>query len=219
VTAARLAEELEITPRTIYRDMNTLEAMGVPIRGEAGVGYVLESGYDLPPMMFNEAELDTLVLALRLLDHHADEGLRKSANDILTKIKQVLPEGLSQGLADVPFLAPRISVFEDTERKIDIETLRKIIRREQQLRIEYISGDNQCSQRIIWPILMGFFDKAQLVVGYCTLREGFRSFRIDRIQKLEVIPECYPKRRRLLLREWKVEMQNQGYTGVVCGVK
>ena len=107
VAASRMAEELEVSQRTLYRDMASLESSGVPIRGEAGIGYVLEEGYDMPPLMFNASELEALMLGARMLDGRVDDSLSRAAKDAVAKIAAVVPKDLRDVLIDTPLFAPQ----------------------------------------------------------------------------------------------------------------
>ncbi|UZE51390.1 YafY family transcriptional regulator [Rhodopseudomonas sp. P2A-2r] len=200
VTAAVLAVELEVSERTIYRDIATLMAQGAPIEGAAGLGYVLHPGFVLPPLMFVEDEIDALVLGLRMVTQRGDRALRAAAADALAKISGVLPAELraraeaSALLAGPSATAPAVAV--------DVAALRQAIVRERRLAIDYVDASGARTARTVWPLALGFFDHAQVLVAWCERQNDFRHFRIDRLAS--VTPgERYGRRRRTLLAEWR----------------
>jgi predicted DNA-binding transcriptional regulator YafY len=196
-----LADQLGVSLRTLYRDIATLQSYGATIEGESGMGYVLQPGFLLPPLMFNEEEIEALVLGARWVMKRADAELSKAAHRALTKIQDVLPEGLKQSMEKSGLLVgPGEVVATDEEMLVDI---RSAIRGESKLEIEYLDLKGRVSTRTIWPFAMAFFDQVRLVVAWCELREDFRNFRIDRIQALRHLNKKYPRRRDSLLREWR----------------
>jgi predicted DNA-binding transcriptional regulator YafY len=204
VTAKQLADELEVTVRTIYRDMIAIEAMGAPVRGEAGVGYILEDGYDLPPLMFTQSELEVITLGMRFVDGHGDKDLRNSARDILAKIKAVIPKDMQEKLSSSPLIAPNMRDQETHD--IDLAPLRRAINDNLMVDLKYCDAEAALTQRTIYPILIGFFQNTQMLAGYCTLREAFRWFRVDRIESFNVQSERYPISSRKLLLDWKAQV-------------
>ena len=201
IAAVRMAEELEVSLRTLYRDMASLESTGVPVRGEAGVGYILEEGYDMPPLMFNASELEALMLGARMLDGRVDASLSRATKDALAKIAAVVPKDLRDVLIDTPLFAPQF--VEPQELEIDPELVRRSLRRESQVAITYEDLKGVVTQRTIWPVLISFFDGATVLAAWCTLRNDFRSFRLDRLMRYDVLDQRLPKRRKTLLVEWK----------------
>jgi len=200
IAASRIAEELEVSLRTLYRDMVSLEASGVPVRGEAGVGYVLEDGFDMPPLMFTANELEAIMLGARLVDGRADETLSRSAKDAIAKIAAVIPAPLRDQLVETPLFAPHLA--RDPVQKLDLSDLRHALRGGKQMHISYRDLKGQESTRKIWPIQISFFKDAVLPVAWCTLREAFRSFRVDGIMQNTVLEERLPKSRKSLFVEW-----------------
>ena len=201
VTAARLAEELGVSLRTIYRDIATLISQGASIDGEAGLGYVLNSGFFLPPLMFGEDEVDALILGLRLVAERGDPELVRAADDALAKITAVLPEELenlasTSGMLVGPGTAPA---------RPYMAVIRRAMRAEQTVRLRYTDKKGASTDRIVWPIALGFFEATEVLAGWCETRRDFRHFRLDRIVAAEVTSERYPKRRRLLLAEWRLQ--------------
>lgn len=199
VPAAQLADELGVSLRTIYRDVDTLVAQGAPIQGEAGLGYVLKPGFFLPPLTFNADEVDALILGLRLAAQRGDPSLERAASDALAKIAAVLrPEledaaawsGLLAGPGPAP--APHLAA------------IRRAIQAEEKLRLRYADKKGAETERTVWPVALGFFEAAEVLAAWCETRQGFRHFRLDRIAAAEPSDQCLPKRRRILLAEWRL---------------
>jgi predicted DNA-binding transcriptional regulator YafY len=190
ITAARMAAELEVAPRTIYRDIATLQARCVPILGEAGVGYVLRPGFDLPPLMFTTEEAEAIAVGVRLLRRTGDPGLRSAAESVLSKVAVVVPEALRRHLAAPPFF-----VSEHGARvpdSADLTKIRAAIRDARKLSITYSDHAGSTTRRIIWPIGIAYYVQATLVYGWCELRGDYRHFRADRITSFDVLEERYP---------------------------
>jgi predicted DNA-binding transcriptional regulator YafY len=207
VTGQVMAEELEISLRTLYRDIANLITDGVPIRGEAGVGYVLGEGYDLPPLMFKADELEAVMLGLRWVAKRGDPDLARAAMDTAAKIGTVLPANLKPFLYDSPLMAsPHFQVVED---RIDVAALRLAIREQHKLHIHYRAEEGTESKRTIWPIGISYFDAQRLIIAWCELRQDFRSFRTDRIVTSEVLPDKYKERRKALLSKWQEAVRKE----------
>lgn len=202
VSAAKLAEELGVSLRTVYRDVQTLVGQGATIEGEAGVGYVLKPGFVLPPLMFDDQEIEALVLGARWVMKRSDDTeLSAAAKNALAKIVSVLPSDLRESAEYSGLLAgPGESL---NAGRIDLAPIRAAIRDEVKLRIHYDDGKGRATDRVVWPIALGFFDKVRVVVGWCELREDFRHFRADRISGVRPTGKRYPKRRRVLLKDWR----------------
>ena len=201
IAASTIADELEVSLRTLYRDMASLESTGVPIRGEAGIGYILEEGYDMPPLMFTASELEALMLGARMLDSRVDEALARAAKDALAKIAAVIPKDLREVLIDTPLFAPQFG--EPQEMIIDPNVIRQSLRSESQVEIVYEDLKGAITTRTIWPVLISFFQGATLLAAWCTLRNDFRSFRIDRISSYRISNQRLPKPRKTLFAEWR----------------
>jgi predicted DNA-binding transcriptional regulator YafY len=201
VSGAVLAEALGISLRTLYRDIETLNAQGAHIDGEPGVGYVLRPGFMLPPLMFSEEEIEAIVLGSRWVADRADAALSNAARSALAKIAAVLPPDLKTNVDTSSLLIGpgQATAAGDTE----LPVIRSAIRSERKLRIGYLDGRGQNSKRTVWPFALGFFDRVRVVVAWCELRDGFRHFRTDRISKVQVVDKRYPRRRQVLLREWR----------------
>ncbi|HEY3148236.1 MAG TPA: YafY family protein [Dongiaceae bacterium] len=202
VSAERLADELSVSIRTIYRDVVSLNSQGATIEGEAGIGYVLRPGFLLPPLMFDDEEIEALVLGSRWVMQRGDKPLANAARNALTKIATVLPEDLKERveLAGVVVGARK----EDMPEPIDLTPIRQSIREERKVKIAYSDEKGQKSERVIWPIALAFFDRARVVAAWCEMRQDFRHFRADRIEKAKPLKQRYPKRRRVLLKDWRV---------------
>ncbi len=201
VPGAVLAAELGISLRTLYRDIDSLKAQGAHIEGEAGVGYMLRPGFMLPPLMFSEEEIEALVLGSRWVADRADGPLAKAAREVLTKIGAVLPESLKNNIdASGLLIGPAAPVASGTT---GLAAIRKAIQSEHILRIDYENEQGKGSERRIWPIALVFYDRVRVLVAWCELRDGFRHFRIDRIIALEDAEKRYPRRRAMMLQEWR----------------
>jgi predicted DNA-binding transcriptional regulator YafY len=203
VAAARLAETLSVSLRTIYRDVGTLVELGAPIDGEAGIGYILRSGFFLPPLMFTEDELEALVLGARWVERQGDTGLARAARTALAKIATASPRDLRDRLAETGLWAPRLGASSGTD--LPLPPIREAIRREHKLRISYVNESGEASERVIWPIALAFMEKARVLAAWCELRNGFRHFRADRIRHLTPLRMRYPTRRAALVEQWQSE--------------
>jgi predicted DNA-binding transcriptional regulator YafY len=201
VAGRALAREAGVSLRTIYRDIATLQAMGAAIDGEAGVGYVLRPGLLLPPLMFSEEELQALALGAQWVRRQADEGLALAAHDALSKIGAVLPSELGYVLHDNEFYVGRGAAAH--AQSVDLKMLRQAMREQRKLRIAYRDPKGVETERIIWPIGLAFFESRRIIAGWCELRQDFRMFRTDRIERAELQTYRYPGRRRDLFKQWR----------------
>lgn len=205
VSGKKLAEELKISLRTLYRDIATLQSQGAEIDGEAGVGYVLKRGFTLPPLMFTADEIEALVLDSRFVISRTDNPLSESARSALAKIAAVLPQSMAE-LCDKttlmmapPFMTPSLNKLDKTWGL----PLRQAIRDELKVTIKYRDLAEKITDRTIWPFGIAFFDRVQVVLAYCEKRQAFRHFRLDRIISLEPTGTRYAKPRRYLMKEWR----------------
>ena len=202
LSGKQIAHELHVSLRTVYRDIVTLQGQGASIEGEPGVGYVLRPGFMLPPLMFSEEEIEALVLGSRWVARRTDKKLRLAATNVLAKISAVLPEDLRQQLEFSGLLiGPVKTAIENNDENEAL--IRLAIRKEYKLQMTYIDVKGEASQRIIWPLALGFFEEIHVIVAWCELREDFRHFRTDRISKLLAIETRYPARRQGLLKKWR----------------
>lgn len=190
VTAAAIAAELEVSVRTVYRDVGDLQAQRVPIEGEAGVGYVLREGFDLPPLMFTEDEIDALVIGARIVQSWADPALAAAAGDVLAKVETVLPPPLRPRVRTLGLLSPPSG--RRPEVAIDMAALRRAVREQRKVTVDYVSESGEHTRRTIWPMALAFFPPAWLLLAWCELRQDFRSFRVDRIHAIVFDDSRYP---------------------------
>jgi predicted DNA-binding transcriptional regulator YafY len=202
VTGQKLADELRVSLRTLYRDIATLQAQGATIEGEPGLGYVLRPGFMLPPLMFSEEEIEALVLGSRWVARRADKKLQLAATNVLAKIAAVLPEDLRSQLQFSGLLIGPVktAITHDDEAEA---LVRLTIRKEHKLQMTYIDVKGDESERIIWPLALGFFEEVHVIVAWCEMRHDYRHFRTDRIVKLISLETRYPTRRQNLLKKWR----------------
>ncbi|UPA25390.1 helix-turn-helix transcriptional regulator [Shinella oryzae] len=203
VSGATLADELGVSIRTLYRDIATLQAQGADIEGEPGVGYVLRPGFMLPPLMFSQSELEALMLGFRWVQKFADMPMTKAASDALAKISAVLPADLRDELENTALLVgPRRVVDAEV---VDLVLLRSAIRRERKLRLAYADVAGTFTDRIVWPVALGYFEETRMLVAWCEARNDFRHFRTDRMREITLLESRYPRRRAQLLKEWRTQ--------------
>jgi predicted DNA-binding transcriptional regulator YafY len=198
-TARELADELGVTIRTIYRDVATLQQEGAAIEGAAGFGYVLREDFFLPPLMFGADEIDALILGLRLVGARGDPALGAAASDALAKIAAVLPPPF----LDAPATSGLLAGPAGSDGARHLPLLRHAIRAEAKLDLAYADAQGHASRRVVWPIAIGFFDRAEVLAAWCEGRGAFRHFRLDRIVAVAAIDARMPRRRRVLLAEWR----------------
>jgi predicted DNA-binding transcriptional regulator YafY len=204
VIADNLAAEMEVSVRTVYRDISALVGQGVPVRGEAGIGYVLEAGFDLPPLMFNADEVEAVLVGMRWLRERADPGLARAAEDVMAKVTAVVPANLRPLMIDGTLFAPVFGAPLPVD-KVDIGAVRLAIRQGRKVAISYSDEAERATERIIWPIGLSFFERARVIIAWCELRADFRYFRTDRIERLHVAEQRYPERRAVLFTRWQRE--------------
>ncbi len=190
VTAKTLAERLEVSERTIYRDIQDLMISGVPVEGEAGVGYVLRRGYQVPPLMFNEEELQALVFGADVARSWGDAEMAQAADSILAKVDAVLPQRLRPALDTHRLVVPDTSMTARTTELLG--EARDGINRKVRLFLDYRDASDQGTERIVWPLTLLYWGKTWTLGAWCELRQAFRSFRIDRISTLNVLNSTFP---------------------------
>src|SRR5471032_1500534 len=206
VTAARLAGQLGVSERTIYRDIQTLGGLGAPLQGEAGVGYLLKAGFFLPPLMFGADELEALVLGARWVRRQGDEALAQAAANALAKIAAASPKDLRDDMAGTSLWVPLGQQDKASDAgNQHVRPVREAIRYQHRLRMAYRDEQGAESERMVWPFALAFFDGRRLLAAWCELRAAFRHFRIDRIAAVESTGERYPARRHELLKSWRRE--------------
>jgi predicted DNA-binding transcriptional regulator YafY len=201
VSGEDLARALGVSIRTLYRDIASLRALGAGIEGEPGVGFVLRSGFLLPPIMFTAEEVDALILGSRWVAGRADKPLAEAARKAMARLTAVMPNELADRV-DAQHLAVWSGEHPQQET-IDMAAVRRAIHLERKLRIHYTDTKGQNSERIIWPFLLGYFDGRRLIAAWCEMRDGIRHFRTDRIASLSEISTRYPRRRHALVKLWR----------------
>jgi predicted DNA-binding transcriptional regulator YafY len=201
LTADAIAAELETSKRTIYRDIATLIAQRVPIRGEAGMGYVLERGFDMPPLMLTPDEIEAAVLGAQWVAGHADAVLARAAQDLMAKIADTVPDRLRPLVLEPATRArPDWNIASD---RVDMAQMRAQIRAGKKVALRYRDEQGRDSARTIWPIAVGYLDTARHLIAWCELRRDFRSFRADRVVEATYLDEKYPERREALRVKWR----------------
>lgn len=193
LTAQHLAEALEVTPRTIYRDIATLQSMRVPIEGAAGVGYIMRAGFDLPPLNFDVEEAEAITVGLSMIARTGDKSLGRAAARAAAKIAQATP--LSETLFSSTWGA-------ETPNDIDLSAIRRAIREEQKLRIAYLDSDNAITQRVILPLSIIYYAEAIVLPAWCELRQDFRHFRADRLQDQPEVCGTFTGQSKALRTTW-----------------
>lgn len=204
LTAEAIAKDLETSKRTIYRDIATLIGQRVPIRGEAGTGYVLEKGFDMPPLMLTPDEIEAAVLGAQWVAGRADPVLAKAAQDLIAKIVETVPERLQPLALEPASRAP--PKLDDGPDSIDMTQLRAHIHASKKILLHYRDEQSRDTKRTIWPIAVGYLETVRHLAGWCELRKDFRSFRIDRIGQAVFLDEKYPERRAALRAKWMKSM-------------
>jgi predicted DNA-binding transcriptional regulator YafY len=189
ITAQALAEELGVAMRTVYRDIQALILSGVPIDGEAGVGYRLRAGFDLPPLMFQAEEVTALLVGSRMVQAWTDPDLAQAAKAAEAKILAALTPQMLIGVSRLPY---RIPVYERTESGIH-GLLRKACEVRQKVSITYRDMDGQESVRTLWPLGMVGWGDHWTLLAWCEKRNAYRNFRFDRFQDIVLLPENYPQ--------------------------
>jgi len=200
LTAQALAERLEVTKRTIYRDVAALQAMRIPIEGEAGIGYVMRRGFDLPPLMFDADEVEAIVVGLALLQRTGDRGLLAAAASVGAKIAEVLPQEAGGAIGSN---ALQVSKWGAAAPGIDMKALRRAIREERKLRLGYLDGADKPTQRVVMPIAIVYYVEVAVLAAWCELRDDFRHFRVDRIASCKSLNERFTGEGAALRRLWE----------------
>ncbi|MBN9063897.1 MAG: YafY family transcriptional regulator [Rhizobiales bacterium] len=200
-TADAIAAELETSKRTVYRDIATLMGQRVPIRGEAGLGYVLEGGFDLPPLMLTPDEIEAAVLGAQWVSARGDPALARAAQDLIAKIGAAVPERLR------PFVlepAARSTPMRDNcPDRIDMARARAWIHAGRKIRLRYRDEQNRDTDRVVWPISIGYLEVVRMLIAWCELRQDFRHFRTDRVIEAAFLDERYPERASVLRAKWR----------------
>jgi len=210
-TASWLAERLEVSERTIYRDIKDLILSGVNIEGEAGVGYVVRRGFDLPPLMFSEEEISALTLGARLVESWADKSLSTAAQSALSKIEIALPNELKENLSKTLLFSPLTPMTPNISNSM--AEIRLAADNRRKVNLVYHRADCKRSERIIWPLGLFFWGKVWTIGAWCEKRNDFRIFRLDRINNLQVLDENYPNEKGKTLQDL-IDKETKGSCGL-----
>ncbi len=206
VTAARLARELEVSERTVYRDIADLCASGMPIEGEAGVGYRLQ-GFDLPPLMFDQDEIEAMVLGARVVEGWGDERLAQAATEALAKIQAVLPRGRSHLIEETRLYAPIFG--QRPAERLPLSAIRLAVRDRRLLRIRYRDERQAETERTVRPLALTFYPPLWMLVAWCEVRCDFRTFRLDRVLEHETLPDVFTPEPGKLLADFIARMDEE----------
>ena len=190
LTAKTLAERLEVSERTIYRDIQDLAISGVPIEGEAGVGYCLRRGYQIPPLMFDEQELQALVFGADVAKSWGDVAMAQAADRILAKIDAVLPDRLRPQLHSQRLVVPDVRMSESTTQMLG--DVRDAINSRMRMFLEYQDAGHDTTERIVWPLTLAYWGMSWTLGAWCELRQDFRNFRVDRITAARALRSTFP---------------------------
>jgi predicted DNA-binding transcriptional regulator YafY len=200
ITADAIARELETSKRTVYRDIADLIAQRVPIRGEAGTGYVLEGGYDLPPLMLTQDEIEAAVLGAQWVAGRADPVLARAAEDLIAKIAATVPARLRPYVLEPASRAP--PEWNAVPDALDMVKTRAHIHAGRKILLDYRDEQGRASRRTVWPVAIGYLQTARVLAAWCELRGDFRSFRADRVAGAQFPEERYPERPVVLRAKW-----------------
>lgn len=184
VTAARLAERLGVSERTIYRDIEALQHAGTPIDGEAGVGYRLRPEYDLPPLMFNRDEIHAIVIGVRIASQVGDRQLARASESVLAKVAAILPPDLAPILSDAHFYVPPVSRMR--ARTDALLVVREALTEKRTMSIAYADENGRASERVVRPLGVFFWGRTWTLAAWCEARDAFRNFRVDRISSAQM---------------------------------
>ncbi len=201
LTADAIALELETSKRTVYRDVAALIGQRVPIRGEAGIGYVLDAGFDLPPLMLTVDEIEAAVLGAQWVAGRGDPTLARAARDLVAKIASSVPARLRPFVMEPASRAPPGPPVPPDG--LDLAQLRASIHAGQKIAFRYRDEQGRESDRTVWPVTIGYLQTVRILVAWCELRRDFRHFRTDRVTGAAFLDERYPERPRILLAQWQ----------------
>ncbi|MES0862775.1 YafY family protein [Ruegeria sp. SCPT10] len=204
ISGHAIGAELGVTKRTIYRDIAALMAQGVPIQGEAGVGYVLEAGFHMPPLMLTSDEIEAAILGAQWVRTRGEPELALAAEKLLSKIETVSPARF-----EASFAAPILSVapVDPVSEVLSAADIRQAIRQRAKISLTYRDNKNTLTDRVIWPILLGYRDAGRIIAAWCELREGFRYFRTELIVQGQILSDKIPRRMDLVRAEWRAAME------------
>ncbi len=206
-TADEIAVEIETSKRTVYRDIADLMAQRVPIRGEAGIGYVLDGGYDLPPLMLTPDEIEAAVLGAQWVAGRGDPVLAKAAADLTAKIAAAVPERLRPYVYEPATRS--IPAWRTEPDRIDMAQVRASIHAGRKIALRYADEQGRETQRTIWPVAVGYYEAVRMVFAWCELRRDFRNFRTDRVVAAQFLEDRYPERPAILRAKWKKSVERE----------
>ena len=206
ISGNTIGHALGVTRRTIYRDINALVGQGVPIRGEAGVGFLLEDGFHMPPLMLTADEVEAAILGAQWVQTRGEPELALAAEKLLSKIRTV-----ATGRVETSFVEPPVSVapVDQPDEALGAADIRRAIRQRVKIALTYRDNHDRLSDRIIWPILLGYRDHGRIIAAWCELRQAFRYFRTDRITKGQILDQKIPQRMDLLKTDWRKAMDEE----------
>jgi predicted DNA-binding transcriptional regulator YafY len=213
ITADAIGAELETSKRSVYRDIAALMSQQVPIRGEAGMGYVLESGFDLPPLMLTPDEIEAAVLGAQLVEERGDPALAKAAADLIAKIGAAVPERLRPIVLE-PTGGAGPPIREIPADAIDMVGLRNQVRAGKKIALKYRDENGRETSRTIWPVTIGYLNTVRVLAAWCELRRDFRHFRTDRVQEATFLSDRYPERPAILRAKWRKTLKKKSATDV-----
>ncbi len=205
ITADAIAVELETSKRSVYRDIAALMGQRAPIRGEAGLGYVLEDGYDMPPLMLTPDEIEAAVLGAQWVAGRGDPALARAAEDLIAKIASAVPETLRPHVLEPAGRA--FNSWNVQPDSIDMGQVRASIRTGCKIVLDYRDEQGRPSLRTIWPVTVGYMETVRLLIAWCELRRDFRTFRTDRVAGAEFLNERFPERPAVLRTKWRKYME------------
>ena len=206
MTAEVIAAELETSKRSVYRDIAALMSQRVPIRGEAGIGYVLDSGFDMPPLMLTSDEIEAAVLGAQWVMGRGDPALAKAARDLVAKIAATVPERLRPVVLE-PAVASAPTWKAHEVEVLDMGQVRAWIHAGRKLTLHYADEQGRESRRKVWPLLIGYRETTRLLVAWCESRDDFRTFRTDRVVEAVFLDDRYPGRPAQLRARWQALME------------
>lgn len=210
VTAATLAERLDVSERTIYRDIQNLMTSGVPIDGEAGVGYRLHRGYQVPPMMFDHDEIQALIFGAQVAKRWGDQSMAEAAERILDKVDAVLPDKMRPLLNSRALVVPEMASYQSESTTEMLGSVRDAINSRKRLFLSYCDAEGTPTERIVWPLTLVYWGYSWAVGAWCELRQDFRNFRVDRIAEANVLGSQYPDQAGKRLQDY---FENVGHLG------
>ncbi|MEH6631167.1 MAG: YafY family protein [Halopseudomonas aestusnigri] len=199
--AVDIADTLGVSQRTAYRDILALQSMSVPIDGAAGVGYILRPGFDLPPITFTPEEIEAIIVGLALLPRTGDVGLQRAAQGVVGKISDIVPKATASRFNTASLEASGWHAV--PKAKVDIALIRKAVRNEQRLDIQYTNGEGQTSERTILPLAVLYYVEAIVIAAWCERRGDFRHFRIDRIDHCTLSDSNFSDIAEKLRADWQ----------------